>query len=479
MPGRLQFDFSPQPRGPARTDGSPMRLLVVGDFSARPGSEKRPLAERPTHRVDVDTLDAVMQKLAPRLAIGGGEAGFESLDDFHPDALFARLPVFASLRQMRRRLMDPAQFAQAAAELGAASPPPAAAPASAASDSADLLAGLLGGRPAALPATAPGAASAAGVDAFIRRVIAPHIQPDHRQQQAALVASVDAATAAEMRGVLHAPAFQLLEAAWRGVQWLITNLELDEALELYLFDVAQDELLADVVASQGRLADTGLYRALARRQRETPDGQRWTLLAGLQQFGDGDADVGLLAALGLIAQQAGGPYIATASAALSAAEAPTPDAWTALRRSEAAPWLGLAGPRVLLRLPYGRRSEPCSAFDFEEFPGGQPQAAGLLWGPAALAVALLIGRAYQQRGWAFEPGDERELADLPAHAYTLDGESLLQPCAEHALDEAAAQALLDRGLMPVQAHRHRNAVTLPRLQSLALPARALGGWGAG
>ncbi len=478
MPGRLQFNFSPQPRPVARNGAGPMRVLVVGDFSARPAAERRPLAERPTHRVDVDTLDTVMQKLGPHLAIAGSEIGFESLDDFHPDALFARVPVFASLRQMRRRLMDPAQFAQAAAELGsaAATTPSTAAPAAA--DSGDLLAGLLGGRPAGLSAAAattpsPAAAGAAGVDAFIRSVIAPHIQPDHRQQQAALVASVDSATAAEMRAVLHAPSFQALESAWRGLQWLISSLELDETLELHLFDVARDELTADIVASQGRLAETGLHRALADRWRKLPGAQAWTVIAGLQHFGPADADIGLLAALGLIASQAGGPWLAGADTALALAEPAALAGWVALRRSEAAPWLGLAAPRVLLRLPYGKRSDPCSAFAFEEFPGGSPQHEALLWGPGSLAVALLLGRAYTLKGWQFEAGDEREIGELPAYHYTLDGEPEMQACAEAYLGEQAGQALLAAGLMPVLSHKQRNAVTVMRFQSIAEPAQPL------
>ena len=117
MPGRMQFDFSLKPRPAQRQGQGALRILVLGDFSARPTAERMPLAQRPTHRVDVDSLDKVMQRLAPRVKLPAGDVHFEGLDDFHPDPLFARLPVFASLRQMRQRLMDPARFAQAAAEL--------------------------------------------------------------------------------------------------------------------------------------------------------------------------------------------------------------------------------------------------------------------------------------------------------------------------------------------------------------------------
>jgi type VI secretion system protein ImpC len=393
------------------------------------------------------------------------------LDDFHPDALFARLPVFASLRQMRKRLMDPAGFAQAAAELGSA---PQAAPvaASGTGGGGELLAGLLGGRPSAAAPAAP--TPAFGVEAFIRSIVAPHIVPDHRSQQAELVTSVDMATAAEMRDVLHAPAFQALESAWRGVQWLIASLELEETLELHLLDVSKAELLADVVASQGQLAQTGLHRVLADRWRNVPGGEGWSVLCGLYSFGPSDADIGLLAALGLIAQQAGGPFLAAGDTALAPGGAANLAGWQSLRASEAAPWLGLASPRVLLRLPYGKRSDACSAFAFEEFPGA-PEHDRFLWGPGSLAPTLLIGRAFTAKGWAFEPGDEREIGDLPAYHFVRDGENEMQACAEDYLGDQGGQALLQAGLMPVLSHKHRNAVTVMRFQSVAVPAAPLAG----
>ncbi len=480
MPGRMPFEFALQPRPPRQPGQGVMRMLLLGDFSALPAAERPPLATRPTQRVDVDSLDDAMRRLKPRLAEPAGELQFVSLDDFHPDTLFARLPVFASLRQMRQRLLDPAKFAQAAAELGSPPPPTPTGPADSApaagDGGTDLLASLLGGRPAAAPATAP--APAKGIDALIRNIVAPHIVPDHRSQQAALVASVDNATAAEMRNVLHTPAFQALEAAWRGVQWLISSLELDETLELHLFDVSQAELLADVVAAQGQLAQTGLYRALADRWRNVPGGQAWAVLCGMYSFGPSDTDVGLVAALGLISQQAGGPFLAAGDPALALGDAHTLAGWQSLRASEAAPWLGLATPRVLLRMPYGKRSDPCSAFEFEEFPGA-PEHSQFLWGTGSLAATLLIGRAFTANGWDFEAGDEREIGDLPAFHFMRDGESEMQACAEDYLGEQAGQALLEAGLMPVLSHKHRNAVTVMRFQSIAAPSKPLAGLGKG
>ena len=144
-----------------------------------------------------------------------------------------------------------------------------------------------------------------------------------------------------------------------------------------------------------------------------PGGQGWSALIGLIQFGPSDADIGLLAALGLIASQAGAPFLADADLALAGDDEAALAGWQALRRTEAAPWIALAAPRVLLRLPYGKRSDPIESFAFEEI-AGPPQASQLLWGHASLAIALLIGRAFTAAGWDMDLDADREIGDLPA-----------------------------------------------------------------
>ena len=51
----------------------------------------------------------------------------------------------------------------------------------------------------------------------------------------------------------------------------------------------------------------------------------------------------------LLAQQAGGPLLAGGDPALALADPAALTGWNTLRQSEAAPWIGLAAPRVLLR----------------------------------------------------------------------------------------------------------------------------------
>jgi predicted component of type VI protein secretion system len=129
---------------------------------------------------------------------------------------------------------------------------------------------------------------------------------------------------------------------------------------------------------------------------------------------------------------------------------------------------------VLLRRPYGRRSDPVALPGFEEFIG-RPDHEQLLWGPGSLAVGLLLAQGFAESGWAFEPGEHLQLDDLPQCTYEEDGEAALQACAETYLSNEAGQSLLSAGLMPLLSHRQRNAVRLMRLQSLAQPPQPLAG----
>lgn len=437
MPGRLDFDVNFGPKGRRRDDDEPMRLLVLGDFSGRPIGERGPLATRAIHRIDIDSLDTVMRRLEPRSLVSGSEIRFQQIDDFHPDRLYARLDRFGQLRERR------------------AAPP-------AATDDAEV--SRLLGKPPVHPAQKP----AGGIEALIRDTVAPYIVKDESALAAAHVHGVDAAIADEMRALLHAPAFQALESAWRGVRWLVSSLELEENLQLHLLDVTRDELLSDIVAAKGELTKSGLHRVVVDRPRTGSGGHRWSALISLFRFGSSTVDIGLLAALGLTASRAGGPWLGDADPALVRDQSAESGDWLALRQSEAGRWIALAAPRVLLRMPYGRTTDPIESFAFEEL-SGLPRSGQLLWAPASLAMALIVGRAFTARGWEMEPGDDPEIGDLPAYTFEHDGEQHMQPCAEYLLSDRDIDAFVKAGLVPIAARGDRNSVIAVRFQSLSDP----------
>lgn len=498
-PARLQFDMSLRPAGARaipRDDATPMRLLLLADLG---GDRGVPLAARRPLKIDIDDFDRVLARIAPRLVIDiDGQAlalAFGTLDDFHPDLLFNRLPAFDALRRLRDEARDPAQFRRVAAALGltptASSAP---APATPAADMAADLERLLGRPPQATTAatTAAPAATGAGamLDRWLRDLVAPHATPDTAHEQHAVVDAVDQALTTLMRRVLHAPAFQALEAAWRGADRLVRGLDLGPELQLWLLDASRDELRRDLQAHRDDLAASALHAQL--HPASGADAERFGLLVLDQAFGPDGDDLQTLAALGALAARAGAPLLAgalpTLAGAASGAELAEPRRWRAaddealawwqaLRTAPMASWIGLVLPRVLMRLPYGAATDPVTRFAFEELPADRPHEA-YLWGGGAQALALLAGQAFQQAGWAMDLADAIELDDLPSHVHVDDGERHQQPAAEWLMAEEAGQALLDRGLMPLMSFRNRPAARLLRWQSVASPPQALQGLGA-
>lgn len=493
MPGRIDLDVQlGNPAGPRRlrpaTDR--FRILVLGDLGGRggrPGGVADDLASRPIRRLDVDSFDAVLRRIAPRVTLPRGgdsppgddaEIRFERLEDFHPDRLFASLASCGALRDTRRRLLDPATFErEAAGLLGEA--PAGNAPPGAAEPAAGLFERLIGGTTER--AAAPTPAATAPVAELVRRLVRPHVSPVTTESPAPFVAAIDRSATELMRAILHDPRFQALESAWRGIRRLVDGLDLDEDLQLHVVDVERAELAADAARSRGEPSSSALRRLVSGPTGPRPGDEPWSLLVGLYAFGPSLADLELLAHLGGIAVGCGAQFFAAAEPGLLgcrrlderadprdwALEDPEFECrWNDLRRSPAARHVSLALPRVLLRRPYGADSDPVDAFAFEELSpaGGHDE---YLWGNPALVCAEVAARACRGEGVESPVAPPLDVDDLPACVRERDGERQLVPCGEYFLSLALGEEILRRGLIPILSYADRNAVRVGGLRSIA------------
>src|SRR3954447_11507613 len=173
--------------------GPAFRLALLGDFSGRAGAgvveTGDALAKRKALKVDVDNLDQVVERLAPKGVVGMGDAGaitvpIKSLDDFHPDQLVENLEIFEQLLDLRRNLQSKSGFDRAAKEvlswagedaLPAAREKPRGASVPTDRKLSDFA--RLTGRPAR---------SEAAADELIKRLIGPYVQPARDSRQDAL-----------------------------------------------------------------------------------------------------------------------------------------------------------------------------------------------------------------------------------------------------------------------------------------------------
>jgi len=239
-------------------------------------------------------------------------------------------------------------------------------------------------------------------------------------------------------------------------------LDTDSEIHLYILDISKEKLAAGL-RETANIRETGVYRTLI---------GRWGLIIGNLSF-DREVvqDVEGLERVSALAQALGAPFIAewlTSREEDAKAEA----AWEVLRRSAAARYVGLALPRFLLRLPYGKETVAVEGFEFEEMTG-EPVHQEYLWGNPAFACALVLGRLFeQQKSLGPVPANMR-LSDLPLHIFEVSGEKRARPCTEVLLSDHDIHALLDEGVLPLAAVKSSDTVVFPRMQSIAKPASEL------
>ena len=266
--GELEFKLVADMENPvgAPDPEDPFRILIMGDFSGRTNRGVAPSGaawanQRPI-RVDRDNFDAVMAKLGIGLTlpVPGKTAPlvsirFSELEDFHPDHLYERLEVFQALKDTRKSLEDPATFAAVAGGLKGArshaeTPAPPLKSENRAAEktgpvSGDLLDQIISQTPGEQAKTDSNTPPSEW-QSFLQDIVRPHLVSDPHPRQVEMMAAVDAAAGELMRMILHHPDFMALEAAWKGLHFLVSRLETDALLKLYLLDISKAELAADL-----------------------------------------------------------------------------------------------------------------------------------------------------------------------------------------------------------------------------------------
>jgi len=381
-------------RVPVETE-SPARYLVLGDFGGR--------AEAHAVPIDRDNFDGVLSRFEVKLA--GSQ--MQELEDFHPDRLYQKLEVFRELRDGETPETPTRRGSTPRADLEEILRP---------SSLLDKIAG--GGDP---------------FDEYVKE-----LARSSAAEAAPARSSHARAQAETMRAVLGHPRFQAMEAAWRGLDFAVREAD-DESSRIYVAQLSRKELIADL-AEASDLKSTRLYGLLRSRA--------WSGVFGLYSFGADAEDIELLGRIALLAASARTAFIAEGSVDMG-------PYWADLRSIPEAGSVGLALPRFLLRLPYGRKTNGIEAFEFEEMPEA-PVHAAYLWGNPALACLALKVRG----------GADLNFTGLPLHLYQKDGETTATPCAEVLMTEDQVRALMEAGMMPLVSYRDSDRVRLAGFRAI-------------
>src|SRR5580698_1244323 len=202
-----------------------------------------------------------------------------------------------------------------------------------------------------------------------------------------MIARIDEKLSAQMNEVLHAPEFQQLESAWRGLHYLVFNSETDATLKIKVLNAGKSELYRNLKMYPGaRWDQSPLFKKVYEEEFGQLGGEPYGALVADYHFSQSPTDVQLLRDLSKVAAAALAPLLTGADPNLLGMDSwtelsnprdigklmDTPDyaAWKGLRDGVDSRYVALCMPRVLSRLPYGAKSEPVEEFGFEEDTDG-------------------------------------------------------------------------------------------------------------
>jgi type VI secretion system protein ImpC len=305
-----------------------------------------------------------------------------------------------------------------------------------------------------------------------------------------LIAALDKKLTEQVNAILHATQFQALEGAWRGLHHLVNNTETDEQLKIRVLNISKNELAKTLKKFKGTAWDQSpIFKKMYEQEFGQFGGEPYGCIVADYYFDNSAPDVELLSGMAKVAAAAHAPFIAAAAPSVMLMESwqelanprdltkifQTPEhaAWRSFRESEDSRYVGLAMPRFLSRQPYGAKTNPVEAFDFEEDTSGAG-ATKFTWSNAAYAMAVNINRSFKAYGWCsrirgIESGGAVE--NLPVYTFPTDDGGVDMTCpTEIAISDRREAELAANGFMPLVHKKNTDFAAFIGAQSLHKPA---------
>ena len=279
----------------------------------------------------------------------------------------------------------------------------------------------------------------------------------------AFIAEIDQKLSRQIDEIVHNPAFQKLESAWRGLKFVVDRTDFRENIKVELLNCSKDDLLADFEDSP-EVPKSGLYKTVYSAEFGTFGGRPFGAIIANYDFGPGPQDIALLQKCAAVATMAHAPFIAAAGPQFfglrdylnlpnlkdlkSLFEGPQYTKYTSFRETEDSRYVGLVLPRFLLRLPFGTNTVPVKSFNYEEDVIGKHDA--YCWGNAVFAFATRIADSFAKFRWCpniIGPQAGGSVENLPLHQYEAMGEVQTKVPTEIMLTERREYELSEEGFI--------------------------------
>lgn len=313
------------------------------------------------------------------------------------------------------------------------------------------------------------------------------------------ICAIDRLMGTQVDAILHHQRFQNLEASWRGVGYLVRQIDDTARMKVRLLDVTWAELCRD----QDRAIEfdqSQLFDKVYNTEFGMPGGEPYGVLIGGYEVchrpmpGHRTDDIKGLRGIAAVAAAAFAPFIVGAAPpllGLDSFDELTPtlnlnatfqhrdyDVWRGLREIEDARFLGVTAPRILMRLPHVDGPGYRYGFRYREEVEG-PTLEKYLWGPASFAFASILMRAFADYGWFADiRGAPRDaltgglVTDLPVHCFGTDANGIaIKYSTDLSISEKQEMELSNLGFIPLSKCKDTDYSVFYSNQSIQLPKR--------
>jgi type VI secretion system protein ImpC len=303
----------------------------------------------------------------------------------------------------------------------------------------------------------------------------------------ARIAQIDHLLSIQLNEIMHHSDFQRLEASWRGVKYLMSQSETGATLKIKMLNVSKKELLRDLQRAP-EFDQSALFKKVYEEEFGVFGGSPFGAVIGDYEFGKSGQDIELLEKISQVAAAAHAPFLSSAGAEMFNLDSYTQidgprdlakvfdtteyARWKSFRESEDSRYVGLTGPRMLLREPYGRDTVPIEAFSYEERVDGTDHNK-YLWGNSAYALGARVTQSFGKYSWCatirgVESGGLVE--GLPTHNFRTESGDLAMKCpTESPITDRREKEMADLGFIPLVHQKGTSNAAFFSVQSCQKP----------
>ena len=315
---------------------------------------------------------------------------------------------------------------------------------------------------------------------WITNYIPHHIAKDADAVMNALarhIAEIDHLISDQLNSIIHQPAFQKIEASWRGLWYLVEQADGAQNIKIRFLDISWAEVVKDIARAL-EFDQSHLFHKIYSEEYGSPGGEPYGAIIGDYEISHQVSakhphdDISTLEGLAQIAAASFSPFIAAVSCeffglddfsglgqpmnlgnVLVQAEY---SRWRSLREKPDSRFLGLTIPRTLMRLPYTDNSASYKGIYFSEDTAG-PDSRNYLWGNACFAFAGILIREFASIGWfGHIRGVPRStiagglVTSLPVDSFHTDADGIaFKPVAEVIITDTIEKELSELGFIPL------------------------------